>query len=100
MKQKISGALNPYSDKASCHAIKMYESIRKQNTDIYYISKNTVFSYEQVSLIKGHIFYNKHILTKVCKIDRFAPSYEMAESWRRLSSKTGKGILQHDILML
>lgn len=85
-------------ERALDHADKMYESIRKQSTDVYYISRNTEFSYEQVSLIKGHIFYNKHVLAN--EVNRFAPSYEMAESWRRLSSKNGKGIQKHDILML
>lgn len=95
----ISGALNPKSDSAEGHAIRVYENIRKQSTDVYYISQNTKFSYEQVSLIKGHIFYNKHELLNG-EYDRFFPSYDMAESWRRLSSKNGKGIQQHDIIML
>lgn len=99
MKQVISGALNPLSGRAIEHATRVYESIRKNSTDIYYISKNTSFTYEQVSLINGYIFYNKHVLMGTC-VDRFFPSYEMAESWRRLASKNGKGIQNHDVLML
>lgn len=92
------GALNPLDKDAKKHAKQMYESIRKQSNDIYYISRNTNLSYERVSLIKGHIFFNKHVLPN--GVDKFYPSYEMAESWRRLSSKTGKGIQYHDIVML
>lgn len=99
MKQKISGALNPLCDKAIRHSDIAYESIRKSTTDIHYISRNTNFSYEQVSLIKSHIFFSRHIL-KSGRVARFDPSYEMAESWRRLSNKSGKGIQQHDVLML
>ena len=96
--QNVSGALNPLDKGARLHAKQMYESIRKQSNDVYYISRNTSLSYERVSLIKGHIFFNKHVLPT--GIDRFYPSYEMAESWRRLSSKNGKGIQKHDIIML
>ena len=96
--QNVSGALNPLDKGARLHAKQMYESIRKQSNDVYYISRNTSLSYERVSLIKGHIFFNKHVLPT--GVDRFYPSYEMAESWRRLSSKNGKGIQKHDIIML
>ena len=64
MQNTISGALNPIGRDADNYAKEKYESIRKQSNDILYISRNTNFSYEQVSLIKGHIFYNKHILTR------------------------------------
>lgn len=99
MMQKISGALNPNSGAAEDYAIMKYESIRKQSNDVLYISRNTDFTYEQVSLIKGHIFYNKHVLNRKYP-DRFDASYEMAQSWERLSRKTGKGIQPHDILLL
>lgn len=97
--QKISGALNPNSDEAEDYAIMKYESIRKQSNDVLYISRNTDFTYEQISLIKGHIFYNKHILNRKYP-DRFDASYEMAQSWERLSRKTGKGIQPHDVILL
>lgn len=32
--------------------------------------------------------------------DRFDASYEMAQSWERLSRKTGKGIQPHDVILL
>ena len=99
MQNTISGALNPIGRDADNYAKEKYESIRKQSNDILYISRNTNFSYEQVSLIKGHIFYNKHILTRKYP-DRFDPSFEMAQSWERLSRKDDKHIQKHDILML
>lgn len=34
------------------------------------------------------------------EVTRFYPSYEMAESWRRLSGKDKNKIMSHDILML
>lgn len=95
----ISGALNPLSKRAIRYAKEKYESIRKQSNDVLYISRNTNFTYEQVSLIKGHIFYNRHVLNRKYP-DRFDASYEMAQSWERLSSKTGKGIQPHDVLLL
>lgn len=94
----VSGALNPCDARAQKHAKKAYEAIRKRTTDIYYISRNTQLSYEQVSLIKQYIFSARHVLDG--EVNRFAASYEMAESWRRLASKTGKGIQPHDVLML
>lgn len=97
--QMISGALNPLSKEADNYALIKYESIRKQSNDIKYISDNTGFTYEQVSLVKGYIFYNKHILTRRYP-DRFDPSFEMAQSWERLSRKNGKGIKKHDVLLL
>lgn len=93
-----SGALHPDSIAAIKHAEVYYKSIRHRDTDIFYISRNTEFSYEQVSMIKGHIFYNKHDLSN--GFERFAPDYRMSESWRRLSLKNGRGIQEHDIIML
>lgn len=97
--RNICGGLNPYSDRANTHSEKYYESIRRQRDDCIRIVKNTHFTLEQISMIKSHIFYTYHALSNN-RFDRFAPSYEMAESWRRLSENGGKHIQPHDIILL
>lgn len=94
----ISGALNPNSSSAIDHSNIVYESIRHQSTDVEKISRNTGFSFEQVSLIKQYIFFGTHILNG--SVGRFEPDYMMAESWRRLSSKDARVIQAHDVIML
>jgi hypothetical protein len=94
-----SGGLNPYKDiRVDEVATKLYEQIRRRRTDIEYVARNTGFSIEQVTMIKNYIFYDSHVL--VSGYSRFAPCYEMAQSWLRLSSRTGKNIKQHDALLL
>lgn len=99
LKQRISGAINPDSVRGSEHAAKYYESVRNKHSsyDIYKIARNTGFSFEQVSLVKGYIFYDKHALDD--GVNYFWPSFEMAESWKRLSSQNGK-YYDHDALLL
>lgn len=94
---KISGGLNPESDEAYHHAERYYASIRKQSKDCIKIAKNTGYTVEVISLIKGYVFYCEHALTDGWT--RFYPSYEMAESWRRLSLG-GNNIMPHDLLLL
>lgn len=93
----ISGGLNPESDEADRYAKEKYESRRKQTTDCVKISNNTGLSLEIVSLIKGYIFHCRHILPD--GYGYFSPSYEMAESWKRLSSSK-ESIQPHDITLL
>lgn len=63
------------------------------------MSENTGLPIEVVSAIKSHMFYTYHVLDTGFK--RFDPSYEMVESWRRLSDKNKKSAIQpHDITML
>lgn len=92
----ISGALNPDSEKALAHADRYYESVRHMTTDVRKISNNTGFSEEDITEIKNFIFMQKHDLGD--KIDYFAPSYEMAQSWQRLID--GKNIQPHDLTLL
>lgn len=96
----VSGGLNPESEKAQDHAIKMYESIRKRRSDYEMISKNTGFSIEQIQIVKNYIFNSRHILPGSRYSKRFHESFEIAESWRRLSEKDGRRIQEHDILLL
>lgn len=87
-----------YSARAQEHANIAYENYRHQRNDCKRIAENTVFTIEQVSLVKVYIFYAYHDLPNGFK--RFYPCYEMAESWRRLSGKDARKIQKHDILLL
>lgn len=94
----ICGGLNPNSLRADNHAIRYYDSIRKRKSDCINIAKNTGLTLEQVSLVKSHIFYTYHNLDSGFR--QFYPSYEMAESWRRLSGKDARLIQSHDLTLL
>ena len=92
----ISGALNPDSKEAQEHAKRYYEAVRHMKNDVDRISSNTGFSAEEVSAVKDFVFMQKHELDG--KIEYFAPSYEMSQSWQRLID--GKNIQPHDITLL
>lgn len=94
----IHGGLNVYSEQANIHAEKMYNEIRQRRLDYINVAKNTGFSIEQAQIIKNYIFKDWHMIND--KLMRFSPSYEMAESWRRLSQRKGAIIYEHDILLL
>lgn len=97
---QVSGGIIRGTPRERKHTEQYYEAIRKRRTDFLLISKNTGFSIEQVQAIKNHIFYNKHYLEGNTISERFHPSYEMAESWRRLSERGGKNIQPRDVLLL
>jgi hypothetical protein len=90
------GALDPDEDRAIEHSDKYYEAVRKMTTDIQRISENTGYSLEDITKIKNYIFLEEHNLDGT--IERFAPNFEMAQSWQRLID--GKDIQPHDITML
>ena len=92
----ISGALNPNSKAAMEHAERYYEAVRKRRGDVASISRNTGIPRKVISKIRRYVFVDEHDLDGGRK--RFDPSYEMAESWRRLVE--GKHILPHDITLL
>ncbi len=96
----ISEGLNYSGLKASSdEASKMYESIRKRKTDWYNVSNNTNFSIEQTQTVKSYIFNESHLLQGFgCR--KFFPDIAIAQSWLRLSEKSGKNIQSHDILLL
>jgi hypothetical protein len=97
--KSISGGLNPYTDiKSKEVAYKQYEQIRRRGNDIENIARNTCFSLEQITIVKNYIFYDSHILPN--GYSRFEPSYEMAQSWLRLSEKKGDRVQPHDVLLL
>lgn len=99
----ISGALSPNSKQADDHAKRYYESVRHMKTDIEKISKVTGWSKESIDKIKNHVFISGHDLGNGY-LERFAPSYEMAQSWQRLISGDYKTqdviLLKHEYLEL
>lgn len=100
----VYGAWNdrndPYNKERDRHAQKFYESVRNRNKqhEIVKVSKNSKLSQSDVEKIYNHIFINEYDLEDGRK--RFDPSYDMAESWRRLSEIGGKNIQPHDLVML
>lgn len=100
----VYGAWNdrndPYNKERDRHAQEFYESVRNRNKqhEIVKVSKNSGLSQSDVEKIYNHIFINEYDLEDGRK--RFDPSYDMAESWRRLSEIGGKNIQHHDRVML
>ena len=100
----VYGAWNdrndPYNKERERHAQEFYESVRNRNKqhEIVKVSNNSGLSQADVEKIYNHIFINEYDLEDGQK--RFDPSYDMAESWRRLSEIGGKNIQPHDLVML
>ena len=94
----ISGAISdPFSKEAIAHAELYYEEIRHRNDDIAKIAERTGFTKEQVLKVKNYLFIETHCLgERVC---RFDPSFEIAESWQRLSDHN-QVIQEHDKLLI
>ena len=91
-----SGALNPDSKRARKHAAIYYESVRHMTTDCERIAANTGFREQDIRVIKNHVFIEEHDL--YAGRQRFAPDYEMAQSWQRLID--GRNIQERDIVLL
>lgn len=92
----ISGARNPFGEKAQKHAETYYGLVRSMTTDVAKISKATGISEKEIQDIKNYIFLEKHDLGGEKK-EYFAPDYMMAESWQRLMSGKPE---KHDITLL
>ena len=92
----ISGARNPYGEKAKEHARKYYGLVRSMTTDVAKISNATGMSKADVQSVKDFIFLDKHDLGNG-KREYFEPDYMMAESWRRLVDGKPE---KHDITLL
>ena len=99
-KDEICGARigNILSPEASDIAAILYEQFRRRD-DCFTVANNSGFTIEQIQLVKYYVFFEKHY-NRRNKFVPFEPSYDMAESWRRLSEKSGKNIKPHDILLL
>lgn len=97
---EISGARigSIFDFKARATAEDLYDQFRRRN-DCATVARNTGFSIEQVQIVKYYIFFERHY-NKLGEFERFFPSYDMAESWRRLSEKKGNGIKPHDMTLL
>lgn len=94
----ISGAIsNPMSPEAILHAYKYYEEIRHRNDDVYKIADLTGYTPDQILKVKNFLFEETHILSD--GIRRFDPSFEIAETWQRLSDMQ-KYIQPHDLLLI
>lgn len=89
---------DPGGSKRRKHARLFYEEIRNSNREISIktISKNAKLDYDLVETAYHYVFEEKHPLWN--RIDYFDPSYDMAESWRRL--RTNDNIQKHDILLV
>ena len=100
----VYGAWNdrndPYNKERDRHAQRYYESIRNRNKqhEIVKVANNSGLSRSDIEKIYNHIFINEYDLEDGRK--RFDPSYDMTESWRRLSESSGKNIQPHDLVML
>lgn len=93
---KASGALNPFSNRATEHAVRYYEEIRHRKTDAIRIAQNTGFRAQDIQAIKDYIFVEEHDLVDGHR--RFYEDYEMAQSWQRLIE--GRNIQEKDIVLL
>lgn len=92
----VSGARNPYGEKAKEHAQKYYGLVRSMKTDVAKISKATGIAEEDVQAVKNFIFLEKHDLGGK-ELEYFEPDYMMAESWQRLVEGKPES---HDITLI
>lgn len=92
----VSGARNPFGEKAKEHAQKYYGLVRSMKTDVAKISKTTGIDEKDIQDIKNFIFLEKHDLGGK-ELEYFEPDYMMAESWQRLIEGKPE---THDITML
>lgn len=89
---------DPTGDRRQEHAERYYEFMRNSNREINIaaISNNSKIERKIVEMAYHYVFEMKHNLWD--RIDYFDPSYDMAESWRRL--RTNDNIQKHDILLV
>jgi hypothetical protein len=75
-------------------AEKVYDSIRKSDTDICDIASNLRFKADNIKNVKDHIFYNEHDLDRYgpdeMEHKRFDVTLEQALAWKRLEAVTHK----------
>ena len=95
------GALNPENEedfkRAEEHAFRFYDEIRRRQSDVESIAKNTGWKTEAIQKVKYHIFVNEYDLGGD-EPERFYPSYDIAVSWQNLID--GKNIQEKDIILL
>lgn len=97
-----SGALNSKNDPLgklrNGHAERYYEEVRNRDRsiEIESVSSHSGFSVDDVEAVFRHVFFEDHDLAD--DRHRFAPDYEMAQSWQRL--RDGRDVKAHDLTML
>ena len=81
------------------HAERYYEEVRhrKPGVDASKIAKHTEFTEEQAEDIRQHMFIREQPLENGTRIARFAPDFDQAQAWQRLTEGRGTDT---DILML
>ena len=71
-------------------AEKIYDSIRKSDTDICDIAENLGFKADNIKNVKDHVFYNEHDLDHYgpdeIEHKRFDATLEQALAWKRLEA--------------
>ena len=99
---EIYGALNDGNDpdytRRNKHADLYYEARRRSKKDpwIERVAANVGMSKKIIGKIFDHVFIDKHDIYG--ELRNFDPSYDMAESFRRLYE--GKDIQPHDLILL
>ena len=58
----VTGGRNPYSDEASEHAELYYKEIRKRNSDVSKIAKNTGYSETEIKEIKSNYLVKEKLI--------------------------------------
>ena len=78
------------------HAVLFYEMVRKRNSDVAAIARNTGWTIESIARIREHVFVKEHLLANgLC---RFDPSYEISVAWQHLVE--GQRIQASDLVFL
>ena len=101
--KKSKGALNdkndPLGEKRDLHAQRYYAELvnRDKGTVVNKIATNVGMSERTIKTVYEHVFEKKHIF-EYGEDRKFAPDYDMAQSFQRLLE--GKDIKPHDITLL
>lgn len=102
----VSGALGALSDsndpnesKRNSHAELYYEELRRSKPEyiVKKLSEHSGMSMKSAQKVYEHVFVKEYELDDG-EVRRFDPSYDMAESFRRLLH--GKDIQEHDIILI
>ncbi len=96
IRNRITGARDPYGAAAHKHADKYYDFVRSIRTDCAQIAFNTGMDIKTIEAIKQYLFMDTHNLR--VGIQRFDADFMIAQSWQRLMD--GKRILPHDLTLL
>lgn len=99
----VSGALTSKNDpdfkKRDAHAKSYYRELLGRNRDkeVKAVARNSGMAEADIGKVFAHVFERSHLFEDG-RIEKFAPDYDMAESWQRL--REGKNIQEHDRILL